>query len=71
MNPDPFFEQLSFYKHYMDDCFLIFENASLNASFLNWINSIHPTIKSVGHYDRCSLIFWKWWYTEMDLIDYL
>lgn len=42
MNPDvnPFFDQISFYEHYVDYCFLIFDNAFLINLFLDWITLV-------------------------------
>lgn len=51
-NPDinPYFYNFSFYKSFLDDIFIVFQDGNRLPNFVTWINGIHDSIKFEERY---------------------
>lgn len=56
-NANPFCDNIIFFKRYIDDVFLLFNDSSKIQSFVAWLNQLHTSNKSVWKFDAVSLNF--------------
>lgn len=49
---NPFYMDIIFYKHFMNDIIVLFAYSNKVQAFFSWINSLHSTIKFTCHHDE-------------------
>lgn len=54
---DPYFSSILVYFRFIDDCFCIFKGAHLINEFIDWLNTIHSTIKFTYEFDNHRIHF--------------
>lgn len=54
---NPFHDQIIFWKHYIDDIFVLFKGAVQFDNFTEWLNNVHCSIKFVGSSDTTQINF--------------